>query len=766
MAKLAYLCQGIPLDPFPELKPLDQSIGHAPKRIHRLNDQQKKLAVRNALKYFPEKYHQQLHDEFKGELEQYGHIYMYRFIAKFPPVETLSVFDFPALNLQAACIMLQICNNLSYSIAQFPQELVTYGGNGQCFANWAQFYLTMQYLSKLELHETLVINSGLPLSVIPNSIPNDECSTNCYDVQQIWNDTQQAYKHGKEPKQQQTHTILQISNGMCIPNYSTLSHYNDYFALGVSSYGQMTAGSFCYIGPQGIVHGTTITLMSMAELYFPNYLSEFKQSTGSVDQQKSITVVDKASYPFTGKHIIHKDCIQSCNKSSTKLAPVYLTSGLGGMSGAQPKAGLIANTISITAEINFEPLIKRFNQGWLNEIITDIDTLIDRIRYVKKHNIVTSIGYHGNVVDIWEYLVKLYKTNKEVLVDLGSDQTSCHNITSGGYMPAGMNFDGGNKLLASNPDEFTKQIQSTLIRHINAINFLSEKTNLKFWDYGNAFLLESCKAGADIVLNEKRPEIINEMNLTSIDLKYQSYFQLIMDDIFSLGFGPFRWICHSNDEEDLKKSDQIATEVVQEELDLLKQQMKMMDPNKITKHLKDRRTQLSNNLTWIREADNHKLVVGCKARILYCDRRGRTKIALKFNEAIRNGHFKGPIVLSRDHHDVSSTDSPFRETSNISDGSKFTADMAVQNAIGLAARNATWISLHNGGGVGFGQVINGGFGLVLDGSKIMDNTIKVLMQWDVNNGITRRAWSGNDNALNTLIDEKSNDDRVKFTYRN
>lgn len=412
--------------------------------------------------------------------------------------------------------------------------------------------------------------------------------------------------------------------------------------------------------------------MSIAKLYVPNYLSDFR-SASPLNRQthKSIRIVQKAEYPFNGRHIIHKECSEDVlYKSSTRLAPVFLTSGLGGMSGAQPKAGLIANVISITAEVNYEPLIKRFNQGWLNEIITDLDTLIDRLRQVKVHNIVTSIGYYGNVVDCWERLVELYKLNGEVLVDLGSDQTSCHNILSGGYMPVGMSFEDGNKLLANDPDEFTRQIRSSLIRHIDAINFLSEKTTLKFWDYGNAFLLESCKAGADIVLSSKRPKIIDDKNLTSIDLKYQSYFQLVMDDIFSLGFGPFRWICHSNDEDDLKKSDRIAAEVVAEELNLLKEHLKTMDTSKVGKHLKDRHIQLVNNLTWIREAEKHKLVVGCKARILYCDKRGRTRIALKFNEAIRNGQFKGPIVLSRDHHDVSSTDSPFRETSNISDGSK------------------------------------------------------------------------------------------------
>ena len=414
--------------------------------------------------------------------------------------------------------------------------------------------------------------------------------------------------------------------------------------------------------------------MSIAELHFPNYLSEFKSTISKIDQKQkqSIEIVDLINgYSFAGKHMIHKYCSENVlYKSSEKLAPIFLTSGLGGMSGAQPKAGLIANVTSITAEINFEPLAKRFNQGWLNEIITDLDTLIERVRYVKLHNIVTSIGYFGNVVDVWEKLVELHKINGEVLVDLGSDQTSCHNITSGGYMPVGCTFEEGNCLLAKNPDEFLKQIKITLIRHIDAINFLSNKTNLKFWDYGNAFLLEACKAGADLILGDKKPEIVNEINLPNINLRYQSYFSIIMDDIFSLGFGPFRWICSSNSDEDLTRSDQMAIEVVKEELNMLRQQLKMMNQTKIAKHLNDRRTQLQNNLKWIQEAEKHKLVVGCKSRILYCDKQGRTKIALKFNEAIRNGEFKGPIVLSRDHHDVSSTDSPFRETSNINDGSK------------------------------------------------------------------------------------------------
>lgn len=668
MVKLDYLCKGIPLNPLPKPKKLNPSLGHAPKRIHRLNQKQQELAVRNALKYFPREYHSILESEFKDELENYGHIYMFRFIAEFPPIDSITVFDFPAKNIQSACIMLQICNNLSYAVAQFPEELVVYGGNGQCFSNWAQFYLTMQYLSNLELHETLVINSGLPLATIPNQVvSDDQRSSSCTDVQTIWNDNQTLLKHGKQPEQTQTHTLLQISNGMCIPNYSSSTHYNDYFALGVSQYGQMTAGSFCYIGPQGIVHGTTICLMSIAELYFPNYLSKFQPTTG-VQWKSPASFMDRAEFPFAHKHIVHKTCGEGvlC-QSSPKLAPVFLTSGLGGMSGAQPKAGLIANVISVTAEVNFEPLIKRFNQGWLNEIITDLDLLIERMRYVKAQNIVTSIGYHGNVVDVWERLVKLHREHGEMLVDLGSDQSSCHNIMSGGYMPAGMCFEEGNRLLAERPEAFAEQVRSSLIRHTNAINYLSEKTRLKFWDYGNAFLLEACKAGADIVLGTK-PETVNESNLTCITLKYQSYFQLIMDDIFSLGFGPFRWICSSNDEEDLRKSDRIAGEVVREERDALKAHLKTLA--KVPKHLKDRLIQLNNNLTWITEAEKHRLVVGAKARILYCDRRGRTKVALRFNEAIKNGHFKGPIVLSRDHHDVSSTDSPYRETSNIEDGSK------------------------------------------------------------------------------------------------
>lgn len=429
--------------------------------------------------------------------------------------------------------------------------------------------------------------------------------------------------------------------------------------------------------------------MSLATLYFPKYLSEFK-STKLIDQSahQSILIVDQAEYPFISKHIINKECSENVlYKSSSKLAPVFLTSGMGGMSGANGLAGLIANVISISCEINFEPLVKRFNQGWLNEIITDLDVLIDRIRTVKQHNIVTSIGFYGNVVDVWERLVDLYNGSGEILVELGSDQTSCHNILSGGYMPVGLSFECGNKLLAENPSEFLSKVKTSLKRQMNAINILSERTNLKFFDYGNAFLLEACKAGADIVLGN-RPEKIDETNLTSIKLKYKSYFQLIMDgkfckdfkiynnkklktcnifflnyqkDIFCLGFGPFRWICHSNDAEDLKKSDQIAMSVVEEELNILKEQLKKM--NKIPKHLSDRQTQLQNNLTWIKEADKYKLSIGCKARILYCDKQGRTKIAMKFNEAIRNGEFKGPIVLSRDHHDVSSADSPFREAS-------------------------------------------------------------------------------------------------------
>lgn len=675
MVKLDYLCKGIPLNPLPEPKKRNPSLGHAPKRIHQLNEKQQKLAVRNALKYFPKEYHSILENEFRDELERYGHIYMFRFIPEFPPIDSLTVFDFPAKNVQAACIMLQICNNLSYAVAQFPEELVVYGGNGQCFSNWAQFYLTMLYLSRLELHETLVINSGLPLAKIPNRVVSEHHKNAGDDVQTIWDDTQRLLKQRKQPEQTQTQTILQISNGMCIPNYSSPAHYNDYFALGVSQYGQMTAGSFCYIGPQGIVHGTTICLMSIAELYFPNYLSEFKSTV--VEKRpypESFQIVQHAQFPFDKKHIIQEACGEEVlYKSSDKLAPVFLTSGLGGMSGAQPKAGLIANVISITAEANFEPLIKRFNQGWLNEIITDLDTLIERMRDVKRRNIVTSIGYHGNVIDVWERLVELYRKNGEVLVDLGSDQTSCHNIMSGGYMPVGMSFEEGNRLLAEAPEKFAEQVKNSLIRHTNALNFLSEKTSLKFWDYGNAFLLEACKAGADIVLGAK-PATVNESNLTSITLKYQSYFQLIMDDIFSLGFGPFRWICSSNDEEDLRKSDRIAAEVVREERDALKERLKTIDPAKVPKHLKDRLLQLNNNLNWITEAEKHKLVVGCKARILYCDKQGRTKVALRFNEAIKNGHFKGPIVLSRDHHDVSSTDSPYRETSNIEDGSKVSFD--------------------------------------------------------------------------------------------
>ncbi|XP_042895553.1 urocanate hydratase isoform X2 [Parasteatoda tepidariorum] len=560
--------------------------------------------------------------------------------------------------------MLMIMNNLDPRVAQFPEELITYGGNGQVFSNWAQFWLVMKYLSKLTTNQTLVMMSGHPLGLFPSS------------------------EFGPR---------MVITNGMMVPNYSTRTNYDRLFALGTTMYGQMTAGSYCYIGPQGIVHGTTLTLMNAGRKY--------------------LKVND-----MTGK--------------------VYISSGLGGMSGAQAKAAVICGCIGVISEVDYSVLQKRYDQGWVLEIIDNLDALINRIREAKKKKIATSIGYYGNIVDVWERIKKVYESTGELLADLGSDQTSCHNPFDGGYYPAQLSFEEAKLLIVNDPSRFKTLVQESLQRHISAINFLSDN-GLYFWDYGNAFLLEAHRAGADVGGRQEGGRLV---------FRYPSYVQHIMGDIFSLGFGPFRWVCTSNDPEDLERTDHIAASVLEDILE-----------EKVPSSVED---QLRDNLKWIKEAGCHKMVVGSQARILYADHRGRLRIALAFNQAIKNGLIQAPIVLSRDHHDVSGTDSPFRETSNITDGSAFCADMAVQNCIGDSFRGATWVALHNGGGVGWGEAINGGFGLLLDGTHEAEIKARQMLSWDVLNGVARRCWSGNSNANEVMQQAMKEEDRLEITMPN
>ncbi len=635
------ITQGIPtvLPPMPRQ---DDTVNHAPRRPLVLTRDECELAVRNALRYFPEHFHQELADEFASELIEEGRIIMRRFRPTYP-MYARPIDEYPAKCKEAAAIMLMIQNNLDPEVAQHPHELITYGGNGAVFQNWAQYLLTMKYLSEMNTNQTLVMYSGHPMGLFPST---------------EW-----------APR-------VVVTNGMMIPNYSKPEDYLRYNSLGVTSYGQMTAGSYMYIGPQGIVHGTTITILNAAR----KYLGQSPETSA-----KGIT---------------------------------FVTSGLGGMSGAQAKAGVIAGTVNIIAEINPKPLYTRHRQGWLTEIALDLDKLMKCIETAQKNRERVSIGYLGNIVDLWEKILEA-----GIQVELGSDQTSLHNPYGGGYYPAGISLDESIKMMKEDPAEFKLRVQESLKRQVKAINKLAEN-GLHFWDYGNAFLLEASRAGAENLVNPDG------------SFRYPSYVEDIMGPLcFDYGFGPFRWVCCSGDPKDLLTTDKIAA-------DVLRNMKNNADPEILL--------QLNDNLIWIEAAAEHNLVVGSQARILYSNEEGRIRIALEFNKAIREGIIRGPVVLGRDHHDVSGTDSPFRETANIRDGSNRTADMAVHNVIGDAMRGATWVSLHNGGGVGWGEVVNGGFGMVLDGSELADRRIQEMIEWDVNNGIARRAWAQNPGALHAI----------------
>uniref|UniRef100_A0A8C4GTC0 Urocanate hydratase n=1 Tax=Dicentrarchus labrax TaxID=13489 RepID=A0A8C4GTC0_DICLA len=645
MSSLKEICSGLPLDPLPSNRGRDPDVPHAPIRTPNLTAEEKRLALRNALRYFPPSHHATLAPEFAQELWQYGHIYMYRFCPTLH-MRAYPIDQYPCRTRQAASIMLMIMNNLDPAVAQFPQELVTYGGNGQVFSNWAQFHLVMHYLSEMTEEQTLVMYSGHPMGLFP-SLPSSPRAI--------------------------------ITNGMVIPNYSSKNQYEKMFALGVSMYGQMTAGSYCYIGPQGIVHGTMLTVLNAGRRYL-----------GSDDLRGRVLV----------------------------------TSGLGGMSGAQAKAAVIAGCIGVIAEVDEAPLRKRHEQGWLMEVTSSMDQCIKRIREAKSSKTPLSLGFHGNIVDLWERLLLEYERTGELLVDLGSDQTSLHNPYNGGYYPVRLSFHQANQLMTTDPNRFRTMVQESLRRQIKAINKLSD-AGMFFWDYGNAFLLEAQRAGAEV----------EKVGGGATEFRYPSYVQHIMGDIFSLGFGPFRWVCTSGDPQDLSITDNIAATVLEEISASVNNQI---------------RQQYNDNIRWIREAGKHKMVVGSQARILYSDQKGRVCIALAINQAIADGRVSAPVVISRDHHDVSGTDSPFRETSNVYDGSAFCADMAVQNFVGDAFRGATWVALHNGGGVGWGEVMNGGFGLLLDGSEEAAKRASLMLNWDVSNGVARRCWSGNSNAYETI----------------
>ncbi len=646
--------QGIPKE-LPAAKAWDNEVSHAPVRKDILGKEEKKLALKNALRYFPERFHQELAPEFADELKKYGRIYMYRFYPEYE-ITARPIDMYPHKSNQAAAIMLMIDNNLDKAVAQHPYELITYGGNGAVFQNWAQYRITMQYLATMTDEQTLVMYSGHPMGLFPS--------------------------HKDAPR-------VVVTNGMVIPNYSRQDDWEKFNALGVSQYGQMTAGSFMYIGPQGIVHGTTITVLNA--------------------------------------------CRRLQSESSGAGGKVFISSGLGGMSGAQAKAAVIAGTIGVIAEINPKAVEKRHRQGWVDEVYTDINELLNRISAARSNKEAVSLAYQGNIVDLWETLAE-----QDVFIELGSDQTSLHNPWAGGYYPAGLTFDESNKLMVDDPQLFKQKVKESLIRQVNAINKLSTK-GMYFFDYGNAFLLESSRAGADI-------------NKADGTFKYPSYVQDIMGPMcFDYGFGPFRWVCTSGKPEDLQITDRIAGDVLEE--------MAQTAPEEITQ-------QLTDNLLWIRQAEENKLVVGSQSRILYADCEGRTRIARAFNQAIRDGRVSAPIVLGRDHHDVSGTDSPFRETSNIYDGSSFTADMAVQNVIGDAFRGATWVSLHNGGGVGWGEVINGGFGMLLDGSDDAERRLKAMLFWDVNNGIARRSWARNDEAIFAIKRAMETEPKLQVTLPN
>ena len=641
---------GIP-EQLPEVKEYDKNINHAPKRKDILTKEQKRLALKNALRYFPERLHAQLAPEFYEELEKYGRIYMYRFRPSYA-MYARPIDEYPAKCRQAAAIMLMIQNNLDPAVAQHPHELIIYGGNGAIFQNWAQYRLVMQYLANMTDEQTLVMYSGHPMGLFPS--------------------------HKEAPR-------VIVTNGMMIPNYSKPDDWERFNALGVTQYGQMTAGSYMYIGPQGIVHGTTITVLNASR-----------------------------------------------KQGGTPAGKLFITAGLGGMSGAQPKAGNIAGVVSITAEINPSAALKRYNQGWVDEIHENLDELFVKVNEAIEKKIARSFAYQGNVVDLWEYAAA-----KGIRVDLGSDQTSLHNPFAGGYYPVGYSFEESKRMMAEEPEKFKEAVYASLRRHVAAVNKLTAK-GMYFFDYGNAFLLESSRAGADIMKDGK--------------FRYPSYVQDIMGPMyFDYGFGPFRWVCTSGKPEDLAVTDEMACKVLE---DIAKS-----SPKEIQQ-------QMHDNIQWIKGAQANHLVVGSQARILYADCEGRTKIAAEFNKAIADGRLSAPVVLGRDHHDVSGTDSPFRETSNIYDGSSFTADMAIQNVIGDGFRGATWVSIHNGGGVGWGEVINGGFGMVLDGTPEADRRLHCMLHWDVNNGIARRSWARNEPAMFAIRRAMEVEPRLKVTMPN
>lgn len=652
---------GIPQDRLPEPKPYDKTINHAPKRKDILTAEEKVLALKNALRYFPAKFHAELAPEFAKELKDYGRIYMYRFRPSYD-MYARPIDEYPCRSRQAAAIMAMIQNNLDPRVAQHPHELIIYGGNGAIFQNWAQYRLTMKYLAEMTDEQTLSMYSGHPMGLFPS--------------------------HKDAPR-------VVVTNGMVIPNYSKQDDWERFNALGVSQYGQMTAGSYMYIGPQGIVHGTTITVMNAARKQL-----KARGIAGTRENMKGM---------------------------------LFVTAGLGGMSGAQPKAGNIAGVVSVTAEINPLAARKRYDQGWVDELHENLDELIPRVRKAMENKETVSLAYVGNVVDLWERLAA-----ENIPVDLGSDQTSLHNPWAGGYYPVGQTFEESVKMMAEEPERFREAVRASLRRHVAAINELAAK-GMYFFDYGNAFLLESSRAGADILKADGT-------------FRYPSYVQDIMGPLyFDYGFGPFRWVCMSERPEDLAKSDEIAVNILKKELETAPEEIQ---------------GQLNDNIHWIEEAGRNHLVVGSQARILYADCEGRTKIALAFNKAIRKGEISAPIVLGRDHHDVSGTDSPFRETSNIYDGSRFTADMAIQNVIGDGFRGATWVSIHNGGGVGWGEVINGGFGMVIDGSADSDRHITQMLFWDVNNGIARRSWARNEGAEHAILREMERTPELTVTVAN
>ena len=642
---------GIP-DELPCVKEYDLTVNHAPKRKDILTKEEKKLALRNALRYFPAKHHATLAPEFAEELEKYGRIYMYRFRPSYK-IYARPIEEYPAKSRQAAAIMLMIQNNLDHAVAQHPHELITYGGNGAVFQNWAQYRLVMQYLANMTEEQTLVMYSGHPMGLFPS--------------------------HKDAPR-------VIVTNGMMIPNYSKPDDWERFNAMGVTQYGQMTAGSYMYIGPQGIVHGTTITVLNASR-----------------------------------------------KQGGTPAGKLFITAGLGGMSGAQPKAGNIAGVVSITAEINPSATDKRHSQGWVDEVYSDLDELFAKVNEARENKVARSFAYQGNVVDLWEYAAE-----HNIQVDLGSDQTSLHNPFAGGYYPVGYSFEESKQMMAEQPEKFKDAVYASLRRHVAAVNKLTAK-GMYFFDYGNAFLLESSRAGADILNADGK-------------FRYPSYVQDIMGPMyFDYGFGPFRWVCTSGKEEDLAVTDEIACNVLEE--------IAKNSPVEIQQQMRD-------NIQWIKGARANKLVVGSQARILYADCEGRTKIAAEFNKAIADGRLSAPVVLGRDHHDVSGTDSPFRETSNIYDGSSFTADMAIHNVIGDGFRGATWVSIHNGGGVGWGEVINGGFGMVLDGSDDADRRLHSMLHWDVNNGIARRSWARNEPAMFAIKRAMEVEPRLKVTMPN